>query len=101
MNPFDIYRAARTWNDCDDARPWLIIDVRQGVFGCFPFSTKQYSGHCIEIDANHQDFPATGLATSCLLYDDRIIEVRRDQMRARKGALQRELLAYVRGETGL
>ncbi len=41
MKPFDIYRIEWPWANCQDARPWLIIDVRlKDKFGCYPIASE-------------------------------------------------------------
>lgn len=105
MNPFDIYAFAYQWKTSSDRRPWLILEQHGVLWGCFPFSTKAYSGHSVEIDENHPDFPATGLAESCYLYDDTIVDIPAGVIQSaeasRKGRLENELLNYVLTETGL
>lgn len=105
MNPFDIYAFTYRWKTSSDRRPWLILEQRGALWGCFPFSTKVYSGHAVEIDENHPDFPATGLTRSCYLHDDTMVDVPADVIQGagarRKGHLENELLDYVLAETGL
>ncbi len=105
MNPFDIYAFTYQWKSSSDRRPWLILDQRGDLCGCFPFSTKAYSGHSVEINKNHPDFPATGLAQSSYLHDDTIVDIPiaviQDPKARRKGRLENELLNFVLTETGL
>lgn len=59
----------------------------------------------MEIDENHPDFPATGLAGSCYLHDDTIVDIPAGVIQSaeanRKGRIENELLNYVLAESGL
>ena len=102
MQPFDIYQAAHRWLNCDDARPWLIVEVRaQGVYGSFPISGQCYGGNCFEISSSHENFAATGLSKSCFIHDQYIVELRANQFLRRRGALTGSMLAEFRRFAGL
>jgi hypothetical protein len=85
MVPFDIYRISLPWAGCNDARPWLIIDVRpKGVFGSFPIASQCYQGRCYKIESSHEDFPSTGLTKTCHVHHGLIVEVTSKTLRAGK-----------------
>jgi hypothetical protein len=101
MGPFEIFNAVRTWKNCPDMRPWLIVDVRaNGVFGCFPISGECYEGGCFVIGSNHPDFPATGLTKTSYVDDQKIVELGIGEFKKRRGQLVNELLREFRAFAG-
>jgi hypothetical protein len=99
MQPFEIFNAVVTWNNCTDMRPWLIVELRDNsVLGCFPISSACYAGDCFWLDASHPDFPKTGLSKSSYVHDQYIVEVELHQFKNRRGeligALLDEFLAF-------
>jgi hypothetical protein len=101
MQPFEIFYAAQSWKNCEDERPWLIIDLRpNNIFGCFPISGECYGGQCFFISSSHPDFAATGLAKSSNVDDRYIIELGLGQFRRRLGGLTGELLREFKDYAG-
>lgn len=102
MRPFEIHNARQRFNDCDDVRPWLIIEVRaHDTYGCFPIASEHYGDPYFSIDAEHPDFPATGLTKSCHVLDRRIYELNKAQFLRRRGELTGDLLAAFREYAGV
>ena len=102
MRPFEIYNAQQRFNDCDDMRPWLVIEVRAGgVYACFPIASEHHDESHFPIDAEHPDFPATGLKKSCHILDARIYELNKSQFQRRRGELVGAMLAAFREYAGL
>lgn len=102
MRPYEIFYARHRWLNCDDPRPWLIVDLRGNqLLGCFPISGQCYDGQCFFISRTHPDFPATGLAKDSYIHDKFIIELAVDEFLDRKGELTGELLAEFLQYAGL
>ncbi len=107
MRPFQIYRLKLRWRNCDDPRPWLVVETRpDGVFACFPVSSQCYGQDCFALDPSHPDFAATGLTRACniictTLYDLQQGQFVLDGKRQLKGELQGELLSDFRAFAGI
>jgi hypothetical protein len=104
MRPYEIYFAKICWKDCEDERPWLIVDTRGArVFGCFPISSHNYrSDAAFEVLKSDPDFGATGLTKDCFIHHVSIQEIERSQFRAtKKGELTGDMLARFLDESGL
>ena len=92
MLPFEIHDAAHPFNKCNDRRPWLVVDVREGgVFGCFPISGECYSGSRFQLSCEHPDFATTGLNKTCYILDDRIYEIETGEFAKYRGRLAGDL----------
>lgn len=102
MDQWEIHDAEIQWRNCPDRRPWLIIEVcNHGVCGCFPISGQDYNPRHFELRIDDPDFAATGLAKTCYVYDEHIIEIRVDQFKRRRGQLEGNLLTRFRDYAGL
>jgi len=107
MRPFQIYRIKVKWRNCEDARPWLVVQARPGgVLGCFPISSQCYGQDCFPLDPNHADFSATGLTRACniictTIYDLRDAQFTLDGKQQLKGELLGELLRDFRAFAGV
>lgn len=107
MRPFQIYRLKVTWRNCEDARPWLVVEIRpNNVFGCFPVSSQCYGQDCFAVDPSHPDFAATGLTRACNIICTSIYELTASQFMLDgapqlKGELQGELLSGFRAFAGV
>lgn len=103
MNELPIWMATLPWNDGSDLRPCVQLD-QQGpdTFGCFPVSTKCYTGmHCFPVNSDDPDFSATGLDKDCFVHYESILTLKIDDMKERIGFLAGDLLARFRTEAGL
>ena len=102
MRPFQIYRIKVTWKNSEDPRPWLVVQTRpDGVFGCFPISSRCYGQDCFPVDSSHSDFSATGLSGACYIICTTIYDLKQDQFmldgkQQLKGELAGELLRAFR-----
>ena len=102
MQPYEIFNAAFMWRNCNDMRPWLIVQLRpNGLLGCLPISSECYQGSCFPLPKSHPDFPATGLTKSCYITDDHIYDLSVEAFRNRRGELRGELLKEFREFSGL
>jgi hypothetical protein len=107
MRPFQIYRIKVRWGDCDDPRPWVIVQTRpHDIFGCFPISSQCYGECCFALGPSHADFPATGLTRPCNILYATILDLRREQFvldgkLQLKGELQGQLLRDFRAAAGV
>jgi hypothetical protein len=102
MQPFEIYLVKHPWNNCEDARPWLVIDLRQGLMvGCFPIATDCYGGSCFFISSSHPDFAATGLDHDSNIHDSHILDVPWGSFIKKRGELVGQLLADFRLFSGI
>lgn len=105
MRKYDIVQASMSWKGCIDLRPWLLlddVDASVDKVGALPISTKCYSGSfCFDIDSARDEFATTGLAKSCFVHYESIIEVKVADIRVRKGALVGELLVEFQRRSGL
>ena len=100
--PYEIYRAKHQWGNCNDARPWLVVDQRSnGIYGCFPIASRCYQGNCFYVDSNHADFGRTGLSKSCYIHDESIVELPLVEFQQFKGQLEGTLLAEFKKYAGL
>lgn len=98
---FDIWQAAVPLGMSDDRRPILIVDVFPDRVGYFPISGQCYSHDCFLIEESDDDFQSTGLAKSCYVLDERIIEADRDDLIRHRGQLVGELLDAFLNHSGL
>lgn len=92
----------RRFNDCDDARPWLIIEFHVGsdMIGCLPITTDSYDGTGFFVSSTHPDFAATGLDHDSYVHDSHVFEVHGNSVIKRKGELVGDLLAEFREFAG-
>ena len=102
MEPFDIWLAKLTWNNCSDARPWLIVDQwQEHILGCFPITSQCYEGSCFLISSEHPDFEATGLPHTSFIHDERIYQLHEKMFIRHFGLLHGNLLQEFRNFAGL
>jgi len=80
MRPFEIYRLKVAWRNCEDARPWIVVQTRpNATFGCFPISSQCYGQDCFPLDMSHPDFAFTGLTRSCFVICTTVYDLHEDQ----------------------
>lgn len=103
MQPFEISYGKKIWKDCEDERPWLVVEQHlSGIYRCFPISGQCYQGHyCFELQQGHPDFAATGLSKTCFVLYESFIELEQSEFTRKKGSLQGALLAAFREEAGV
>lgn len=108
MRPFQIYRLQVRFNNCEDARPWLVMENRPNdLYACLPISTRNYgSSDVFPLDPAHPDFPATGLTRPCFILCERIFELegsrfQLDGKQQLKGELLRDLQTQFRRHMGI
>jgi len=102
MEIYEIYQVEFRWGNCDDARPWLIVQIRPGdIFGCLPIASECYGGSCFPISRSHPDFPATGLTKDCHIHDSKLYDIPKANFLKRRGKLAGSLLAEFQDFSGL
>lgn len=102
MRPLEIFNAQFQWNDCNDERPWLLVEKRaNGCWHCFPISGKDYGGNEFKIEANDPHFAVTGLTKTCYIHHERFYEIPPSVFGKHRGALEGELLASFLRASGL
>ena len=102
MQPFDIAYATFTWKNCDDMRPWLVVECTpDGSCNCFPISGQDYGGDAFKVDQGDPDFPATGLTKTCYIHDQRFYAVSITAFGKCKGVLTGQLLTRFLAHAGL
>lgn len=98
---YEIYSAQVKWSDCEDMRPWIVVDLHGESCGCFPIASECYLGNCFYLDIGDPDFRATGLTKSCHIHYASIIEFSQSRLERRRGELTGDLLARFVKEAGL
>jgi hypothetical protein len=92
--PFDIHDAKTIWANCQDRRPWIVIEVRaDGHAACFPISGQCYDdSDCFPITLEDPDFSATGLKKDCFIHYQRLIELPPEAFLKKRGTLAGNML---------
>ena len=101
MEPFEIYDAEFRFNECDDQRPWLVVDKRKDLVGCLPISGEHYDAPHFELAPEAVGFDQTGLSKRCYILDERLFEIRQSCFARRRGALVEPILTAFREYAGL
>lgn len=102
MLPYDIYEAKYSFNECEDSRPWLIVDERKGeLWGCFPISGQCYVGPSFPINCEHESFSETGLRKNCFILDESIYTLNKSHFGKHRGRLAGTLLESFLDYSGL
>ena len=104
MQLFEVYNAKYTWMNCDDTRPWIVVDMsiaQDGLIGCFPLSGQCYYGDCFLVEQRHDDFPYTGLSKSCYVHDQRVLDLPFECFSLKRGDFRNNLLLDFRRYSGI
>lgn len=101
-SPFEIYLAKKTWNGCEDERPWIIIEVLSpDLFSCFPISGACYQGDCFYIDPSKPDAQSTKLKKPCFIHFGTFVELIPANLIKFRGKLNPPLLEEFLKDAGL
>lgn len=101
MEAYDIYDATHVFNDCEDRRPWLLIEYRYPNWMCFPFASQDYRDEGFEVSMDHPNFTDTGLRKDCHILDARFFELTLEEFDRRRGMLTGALLQEFRTHAGI
>lgn len=102
VRAYEIFNAKVSWSNCEDMRPWLIVDLRGKEFcGCFPIAGACYRGNCFEVNQGHANFKTTGLTKTCFIHYQSIIDVNVSALARHRGCLAEELLDEFKAAAGL
>lgn len=93
MHLHEIHDAKHLFKDCNDPRPWLVVEIREGdVRGCFPIASEPYGDSAFFLSMEHADFHHTGLTKECYIIDTHFFELDVAESIKLRGVLAGDLL---------